>query len=363
VALLGRCSDLPAGTDAVDAYSALLGEALTRQGYPTTLVRVPWDERGWPRALRRLWQQSRDWDGRWVLLQYMALEWSRRGLPLAFFAVLYVLRRRGARLGIVFHDPQGHAGQRLRDRVRRAWQHGVMRAAYRLVDLSIHTIPVDRVPWLPINPHKAVSIPVGPNIPAFDDMPHDTARPERQRGDRTIAVFCLRAGERKEAEEISDIAYVAQRIAERVPRLRLVVLGRSAENTRDRLQAALAATNVDLSVTGVLPAEELSRSFIAADALLFVRGAISGARGSAIAAIACGLPVVAYAGPQTGHPITEAGVVLVPLGDRDDLAAELIRLLTDDALWSAAHQRNLAAYHRYFSWDAIAARFVAAFSA
>ncbi|OFW16277.1 MAG: hypothetical protein A3F70_03695 [Acidobacteria bacterium RIFCSPLOWO2_12_FULL_67_14] len=363
VALLGRRLNLPAGTDAIESYSTLLGEALTRQGWRTTLVQVPWDEIGWARALHQLWRQSHHWSGHWVVVQYTALHWSWRGLPLAFLALLSVLRHRGARVAIVFHDPTGYPGERLRHRVRRAWQHHVMRLAYRISHLSVHTIPVERVPWLPGNPHKAVLIPVGPNVPAFEDMPHDASTVERRSGDRTIAVFCLRAGERTEAEEVSDIAYVAQRVAERVPQLRIVVLGRSAENTSALLQAALAPAHVDLAVTGVLPAEELSRRLIAADALLFVRGAISGGRTTAIAAIACGLPVVAYAGPQTGHPITEAGVVVVAPGDRDGLATELIRLLTDDSRWSAAHQRNLAAFHRYFSWDAIAARFAAAFAA
>lgn len=364
VVLLGRRPDLPSGTNAVESYSSLLGEALTRQGWPTTVVEVRWDEVGWARALRQLWRQSRHWSGQWVVVQYTALYWSWRGLPLSFLALLSLLRRRGARVAIVFHDPTGYPGERLLYRVRRAWQHHVMRLAYRISHLSVHTIPVDRVPWLPVNPRKAVSIPVGPNVPALEQMSHDdTPRCDRQSGDRTIAVFCLRDGERKEAEEVSDIAYVAQRVAERVPRLRLVVLGRSADNTRDLLQAALASATVDLSVTGVLPAEELSRQLMAADALLFVRGAISGGRGSAIAAIACGLPIVAYAGPPTGPPITEAGVLLVEPGDRRALAAELIRVLTDSTLWCALHQRNRAALDRYFSWDAIAARFAAAFAA
>lgn len=360
VALLGR-PDFP--TDAVETYSQFLGDALTRRGWPTTLAHVRWHESGWRRALHRLWNQSREWKGHWILVQYTALSWSWRGLPLQFLAMLWLLRWRGARLGIVFHDPEGHRGERLRHRFRRVWQHCVMRASYRIVHLSIHTIPVDRVRWLPARPRKSVSIPVGSMIPTIDVSRQADRRRERPNGEKTVAVFCIRRGERTAAEEVADIAHAVRHVSVLVPRLRLLVLGRGADDVaKDLLQEALGATNVDLSVEGLLPDAEVSRRLIAADALLFVRGAISGGRSSAIAAIACGLPIVAYAGPPTGHPLTEAGVVLVALGDRSALAHELARVLTDRTLWSTLHQRNLMALERYFSWEAIGARVSAAFA-
>lgn len=97
---------------------------------------------------------------------------------------------------------------------------------------------------------------------------------------------------------------------------------------------------------------------LGADALLFVRGHISGRRSSAIAGIACGLPVVAYEGVETGFPITEAGVWLAPQGDLEALSEGLCRVLTDESLWQALHQRSVQAYRRYFSWDAIANQFL-----
>lgn len=354
VALLGR-PDFP--TDAVEIYSQLLGDKLTRRGWPTTLVHVRWDESGWPRALHRLWDQSRAWKGQWVLVQYTALSWSWRGLPLQFLAMLWLLRWRGARLGIVFHDPEGHRGDQFRHRFRRAWQHRVMRATYRIAHLSIHTIAIDRVRWLPAHPRKAVSIPVGSMIPTLDDAKSDAGVHRRERDAKTVTVFCIRRGERTEAEEVADIAYAMRHAAERVPRLRLLVLGRGADEVAHRLLTeALAGTAVDVRVMGLLPDAEVSRRLVASDALLFIRGAISSGRSSAIAAIGCGVPIVAYAGPPTGPPITDAGVVTVALGDRAAVAVELVRVLTDETVWSSLHQRNLAALRRDFSWDAIADR-------
>ena len=73
------------------------------------------------------------------------------------------------------------------------------------------------------------------------------------------------------------------------------------------------------------------------DLLLFVRGGISSRRGSAIAGIACGLPVIAFSGSETAQPITDAGVVLVPSDQRDQLKAALVRVLSDPG-----HRSDLA---------------------
>ena len=49
--------------------------------------------------------------------------------------------------------------------------------------------------------------------------------------------------------------------------------------------------------------------------LLFVRGPISSRRGSALAGIACGLPIIALERSETGPPVAGAGVVPVPQDD------------------------------------------------
>lgn len=345
-------------TNAVEDYSILLGDALTRRGYLATFVRVPWAEMGWPRAMRWLWQQSRAWEGRWVLVQYTALSWSWRGLPFEFLAMLYLLRRRGTRVGLVFHDTWGYPGQRPLHRARRVWQHCVMRAAYGITHLSVLVVPLDLAPWLPMNPEKAVFIPIGSMVPALDGTVEEAGWRAGKSDEKTIAIFCVSGG-RAQAQEVADIADVVRRVAQTVPRLRLLVLGGGAEDARDALHQALASVKIQVCVLGILPAAEVSRRLVAADALLFVRGAIRSWRSSAIAAIACGLPIVAYEGPETRHPMTEAGVILVPQGDRSALANQLARVLNDSTVWSALHQRNLLAQHRYFSWDAIAARVAA----
>jgi glycosyltransferase involved in cell wall biosynthesis len=109
-----------------------------------------------------------------------------------------------------------------------------------------------------------------------------------------------------------------------------------------------------LSVRGVLPAEEVARELSGADALLFVRGEILGHRGSAIAGIACGIPVIGYGDAETAFPLSEGGVVLAPRGDSGALAKALKRVLTDKSFSQTLRERSRSAQENYFSWDRIA---------
>jgi glycosyltransferase involved in cell wall biosynthesis len=117
---------------------------------------------------------------------------------------------------------------------------------------------------------------------------------------------------------------------------------------------------VQLEVSGVISAAEVACKLSSSDVLLFVRGPISSRRGSAIAGIACGLPVVAFAGPETAPPITEAGVVLVSPANAQEYAAALTRLLLDQPYQDALAAKSRDAHQKHFSWSEIAARYAEA---
>ena len=68
---------------------------------------------------------------------------------------------------------------------------------------------------------------------------------------------------------------------------------------------------MELSVEGVVEPFRVIQKLSVCDVLPFVRGSISSRRRSAIAGIACGLPIIAYSGSETAAPITDTGVVLV----------------------------------------------------
>lgn len=348
VALLGR-RDEP--TDALRDYCDWLAQALAQRAVCLELEEVSWEREGWLRALMRLWLQSKQWRDRWVLMQYTSLSWSRRGFPFGALAVLRVLRHRGIRCAVVFHDSSSYPGERLTDRVRRACQYWVMSRAYRLANRCIFTIPPEGISWLPAGPAKAVFIPIGPNIPECQVRTGNGSQGEDSY--KTVAVFGVTGGAGI-LREVPDIAYAVRRVREKVSFLRLVVLGRGSEEAKDALREAFQGTDVDVSVLGLLPAKEIACTLAGSDVLLFVRGHLSGRRGSGIAGIACGLPIVGYAGPETRFPITAAGVQLVSQGDREALAVALGRVLSDGGLRKHLRQRSLQAQANYFSWNKIA---------
>jgi glycosyltransferase involved in cell wall biosynthesis len=352
LALLGR-RDEP--TDAVEEYCRYLGGALRAHGIAMELARVPWAERGWSAALRELRRKTGAWRGEWVLVQYTALAWSARGFPLRFLRVMSVLRDAGARVAVVFHDVEPYAGGRTIDEVRRRAQLHTMRRALHHADLAVFTVPLNVISWLGDPPSKAAFIPVGANLPAVS---FDLGKPtEREKGPLRVAVFGITGGEagRKESARIVEAVRFA---AGRMGKLRLHAFGRLASDFESELREGLRDVDVEVRVEGVLAAEQVIEALSAADVMLFVREAISSRRGSAIAGIACGLPVIAYGGRETAAPITDAGVVLVAMDKNAELGEALVRVLADANYRAALGERSRSAHKQYFAWEAIAARYV-----
>jgi glycosyltransferase involved in cell wall biosynthesis len=352
VALLGR-RDEP--TDAVEEYCNFLGAALEAQGISLEIERIPWCELGWRKALVRMGERAGHWKNDWILIQYTALAWSRRGFPVRFLGLVRLLRKYGVRCGVVFHDAQPYPGSRLIDHVRRQLQIHTMREAVRLADLAILTTPREKAQWLPASAQKVVFIPVGANLPS----PETAWTKEKSGQERppTVAVFSLSPGH-VGAEEVKAIVEGMRYVAQRIGPVRLVIIGRNSESAETLLRESLQGMDVELSLSGILAAEEVVRVLGKSDVLLFARGPISTRRGSAIAGIACGLPVVAMEGWETAAPITEAGVVLTKPGEQ--FGPALMRVLCDPTHRAWLAERSRMAQQSYFSWQAIARQYAAA---
>jgi glycosyltransferase involved in cell wall biosynthesis len=344
VALLGR-EDEP--TDALEDYCKLLAQSLHKKGYSLEISRIPWAEQGWRRALRDAGKRFAKQRGGWVLVQYTALAWSRRGFPLRFDRMINRLKGAGIHVLIVFHDPEPFGGRRCRDRLRRRVQLAVMRRSARLADKIVSTISPDRVTWMqdPAIRAKTLVLPVGSNLPV---MPRNV-----QTDGKHVPVIIV-FGFSNLASETSMIASVLSRAAEVMGPLHLTVFGRGAKVAGTLLLPLLADSPVELEDFGVLEAERASSLLANADVQLFVRSGLSTRRGSGIAGIACGLPLIGFSDAETAFPITEAGVRLVPMGDREGLVRELVLVLKQQGLRETLRQRNLEATERYFSWDRIA---------
>ena len=351
LAILGK-QDAP--TDAVEEYCNYLGKALQVQGYDLKIERVPWEERGWTAALRELRRRARRWEGMGVLVQYTALAWSARGFPMRFLRILKTLKAAGARVAVVYHDAEPYSGTRVIDRLRRRVQLRVMRKAQLVSDAAVFTVSPEKLSWPKNSLSKILFIPVGANLPTSGEA---ASRKNISTDEKlSIAVFGITGGNagKKEVENIVEAVRFA---ASQVGNLRLIVLGRNSRSAEGELKASLNGSEVELHVLGVLSGEDVARALSVSDVLLFVRGHISTRRGSAIAGIACGLPVIAFEGAETSPPITEAGLALYSPQRKADLGDVLVRVLKDEHYRTSLAKRSWLAHAQYFSWPAIAARY------
>ena len=210
IALLGR-RDMP--TDGLEDYSTFLGRALAEREVKMELARVEWFDRGWVPALWRLWRKSAAWRGNWVLIQYTSLAWSRRGFPIGAIAALAILRRRGCRCAMVFHEfTQQTGGTGWIDRLRGDCQQWVIERLYRGSMKSIITVPLENVGWLPQGDRKAAFIPIGANLPERLDR---RSGPGAAGQPRTVIVFGV-TGAPRTAGEVEEIAGVMRAASQSV---------------------------------------------------------------------------------------------------------------------------------------------------
>jgi glycosyltransferase involved in cell wall biosynthesis len=342
----------------VQEYCQYLGAGLEPLGIRLEIFRLRWVEAGWAEGVRELQGRIGDAGDTWVLVQYTALAWSRKGFPTRALRLLKLLKQRGARCAMVFHDAGDYTGPRWRDRVRRRVQHFVMRELLRRSELGILTVPREKLSWVPAKAKNVVFIPVGANLPT-PEKAWTQNRKFSAGSVPAVAVFTITGGAAGE-REVRWIAEAMSYAAGNVGRLRLVLLGRNSENAGEKLRELLKGEDVEVDVRGLLPAEDLVQALGEANVMLFVRAPISSRRGSALAGIACGLPVVGREGSETGAPITEAGVVLLLEDSTSEYGAALVRVLSDESYRASLAERSRLAQERYFSWRAIAGAYAEA---
>jgi hypothetical protein len=227
-----------------------------------------------------------------------------------------------------------------------------MSGVLSMADFAVFTVPFERISWLRPVPAKAVFIPVGPNLP----IPSATTDSMREHTCPTVGVFSITGGQ-PGAHETEVIVAAVRHASQALGRLHLSVFGRHAEMREVDLRSGLEGLPVELSVEGVVTPERVVQKLSACDVLLFVRGGISSRRGSAIAGIGCGLPVIAYSGSETAPPITDAGVVLVAADQPLQLHSALVRVLSDIGYRNDLVARSQLTFQAHFAWPSIAARF------
>jgi glycosyltransferase involved in cell wall biosynthesis len=227
-----------------------------------------------------------------------------------------------------------------------------MRWGGRFADACVFTVPPEKLSWKPSAAPRMAFVPVGPNLP----IPPGLQIRSDHASVPCVGVFSITGGEAG-ARETRLIVDAIKHAANLLGRVRLSVFGRHAEWRERDLVKGLQGLPVELSVEGVLDPPEVVARLCACDVLFFVRGGISSRRGSAIAGIACGLPVIAFSSSETAPPITDAGVVLVEPEASEELKIALAQVLMDASFRKELAIRSQLAYETYFAWPIIASRF------
>jgi glycosyltransferase involved in cell wall biosynthesis len=329
-------------TDGVYDFVEQLSSTLRQQEISCSTRIVTWDRDGWFAALRQLRRSPSSSDDV-AVIQYTHLAWSRRGLPIGAWFVLRLLRRHSARTAVVIHDPSPFPGSRLRDRFRRWVQEATVRRIATDASCSFSTLDPAMVPCLQRVDPAPRFLPAGSNVPTVERV-----RPSGP--GLIIAVFGVTERNESEARTIAEIT---NRVAASVSGVVLKVFGRGALDAEGTLSMALK-DEVDLQVSDVRPAPEVAVSIAGSDAMLFVRGDASSRRGTIMAAVANGLPVVAIEGPETDQRLREAGLCFFRPGELDVAAAHLARIALDPAFADDLRDRQDRALFTSFSWSRIA---------
>src|ERR1700731_4201825 len=263
MAILGRREE-PA--DGVRDYCSYLRDALAKEGVNLTLTQVRWAEIGHKASRLELLKAVSGKQNTFFLLQYTALSWSRRGFALPAVSILKLLKKNGSGVAAVFHDPDGYAGSRAVDRVRKAIQRYAMKRLVRLSDLAIFTLPRDKISWLPADAKNFVFIPVGANLPAperaWEEQHTSTGHKPR------VAVFSL-SDKPTLMKEVNQIAQAVVDAVKQVGPLEVVVLGRNSERGGAALRLALAGSRAEVRIVGLISADEVVRVLGASDVMLF----------------------------------------------------------------------------------------------
>lgn len=211
----------------------------------------------------------------------------------------------------------------------------------------------EKIDWLPSS-SKVAFIPVGPNIPA--SLSRSISKKAATKI-KTIGIFGVTGG-KSMARETKDIGAAVRGAKSPGFALRVSLFGRNSVEAEPLLRQELCDSGVAVEALGLLAPDAVTTAFSHVDVVLFVRGGISARRGSAIAAIANGLPIVAYRCQETSSPLTEAGVVLAPGGDVASLGQELHHVLSDEKYRLCLCERSRIAYKKYFTWTVIGDSFL-----
>jgi glycosyltransferase involved in cell wall biosynthesis len=291
-----------------------------------------------------------------AVIQYSPFCYGRRGFAPWLPAYLLAMRAggRGPGVALMVHEPHVPMTS-WRWTLMGLWQRFQLAALRRSSDVVLTSIE----PWArslaPRRPRRRTRhLPVGSNLP---DARHRRGA-ERERlgiGDGTLLVSCLGRDHQSWLG-----AYVVDAVNALARSGRTVVLLNLGADT---LRLDGIDPSVEVRMPGFLEGEALAAKLAASDLFLApLSDGVSTRRGSLMAALQHGLPVVGTVGPLTDRVLRDASPALrlTAVGDRGRFARAAVAFGEDPDRRRAAGAAARELYEREFDWPVIATRLLAA---
>jgi glycosyltransferase involved in cell wall biosynthesis len=297
-------------------------------------------------------------------LQYVPTMYGRGGVAPGV-ALLPLSLRRAARASIVavLHE----LAMSWSVDARRAVQAIAHRAQLKLLTLGCHGLVVTNPRYAAqlagmVQRHSAARIiPVGANILPIASRDEERATVRKELGGGAGPVIGSLS-----ALSVGDQPQDLLGILQQLPAAHLAMLGGLPGDSprRPEIENLARRTGVAdrITWTGYLPPTPLSRALAALDVYVHTRDVGASTRSTALAAaLAHGLPIVAYLGPETSQPfVDEENILLATPGVPGALAECVARLCASAELRARLSAGARALYERHFTWRVIAQRFVEA---
>jgi len=374
-------ADYPPTAGGVADYTCHLGHALADLGHsiqvltsrrtrgaagapqrPTAVDVAPtladWGMRSIVSAARQLGDTAPDVVG----LQYVPAMYGRGGVAPAIALLPLALRRvTRARIVGVMHELA--LGWSLHP--RRAVQAAAHRAQLGLLAWGCHRLVVTNQRYADLlrawTHHRLAPrvVPVGANIVPSASSPHERAAMRRALG----------AGEEPLLGSLSPLG-IGERperlvaLLRDLPSTHLALLGGLPTDARRQTTVLGLARRLGVAdrikLTGYIAPRDASCALAALDVYVHTRDVGASTRSTAlVAALAHGLPIVAYRGPETAEIFVNGENIMLAPDDNPGALAERVRLvLASPALRARLSDGARRLYLRHFTWEAIARQFL-----
>ncbi len=372
---------IPPSFDGVGQYSWNLAEKLREWGHDTRLftsrpsqphppAQPPWvhpDISSWdgPSVLRAI--RSQGFDPDWCNFQFVPSLYGRYGICRQAAGIpLFLKRHSSCRVVTTLHEFLTPWRLHPRDFLLATISRQQTRRLLRGSTLALTTCRryQDLLVLLGDGTCPVQVLPVGSNILNAPENPEKIQELRERHGLSGACVLGM-FGRLSEARNFqTGLRTLTQAIQAGVP-ARLLLVGNTASSNPPlfrKLMDSAKQSGVDRFIlsTGDLPVGQISAFLQLIDLFLFPQcDGISTRNTTLMAALAHGLPIVAYA-PQSGNweqPEVPGGR-LVPQGNEAEFIRASLELLQDPGKQLRFSSANKLYFDRHFSWSSIARRYV-----